>query len=489
MENKSQQPINLTTSQQNVLDQMKEFVFNSDDRVFILKGYAGTGKTTLMRFLIEELEKKQKHFILIAPTGRAAKILHDITGKEANTIHHLIYSHPSLNKDLSDMKDSDINIEATGQLYLNFERVEIDTEKNPPAVYIVDESSMVADVEKNDVSQAKFGNGKLLTDLVNYDQRPESKYIFIGDPCQLNPINEVKSPALISDYFKENFGLKAQESSLTEIMRQKDGNDLILASHKVRKMWTTAPESENTYPFVHWSSFPVRSCKETHLYGDLEQMVNAYISKVRANGYEDATFISPSNSKCYTISRTVRNALGYTSPIIQKNDLLLVIQNNYPTGLLNGDMVEVISIDSLAEQRVGIDFQRVTVKDIASGAIFSIRLMISTLTSPLVNIDSIQQTRLYLDFAIRMKQKGIDQKHNSEKFYDNMIKDPYLNALRCNYGYAITCHKAQGGEWNNVFVDFGIMAKNLTKSKCQWVYTAITRAKTDLHVLNKPYIQ
>ena len=116
-------------------------------------------------------------------------------------------------------------------------------------------------------------------------------------------------------------------------------------------------------------------------------------------------------------------------------------------------------------------------------------LLISTISSDTPNLNSIQQTNLFIDFAIRMKKLGITQKKNEAEFYSIMQSDPYLNALRCSYGYAVTCHKAQGGEWNNVYVDFGMIACNPTQEKYQWVYTAITRAKETLHILNKPYIQ
>ena len=483
------QNIELTLSQQRVLDQLMDFVSGSDERVFVLKGYAGTGKTTLMRFLISELRKRSVCFTLLAPTGRAAKVLSNITGREARTIHSMIYSFSKLNKDLSSVTENDLNIDATGQLYLNFEPVVLNDESAPPMVYIVDESSMVADEEEKIITQAKFGNGKLLTELMNYDKRPSSKFIFVGDPCQLPPIHETTSPALMPDYFSSQYHQKAGSASLTEIMRQGKDNDLISASLQIRKICAAMPEDERHYPFQTWGRFPLRYNRNTLLYHDTDDMIQAYIDNIRSNGYNDSIFICRSNKKCAEVSSKVRRELRLLDDYVQKGDLLMVIQNNFPTGLMNGDMVEVLNVDPHEEIRAGLVFREVVVRELFTGELKSARLLISTLTSRMLNLDPAQQTNLFLDFVKRMRRRKIDQKDNSSEFYQAMMNDPYLNALRCMYGYAITCHKSQGGEWSNVFVDFGDAALNPTKAKLQWVYTAVTRAKKMLHMLDRPYIQ
>ena len=156
---------------------------------------------------------------------------------------------------------------------------------------------------------------------------------------------------------------------------------------------------------------------------------------------------------------------------------------------MNGDMVEVVHIDSKDVIRAGLVFRTVVLRELFTGDLKQVLLLCTTLINGVLNLDAHQQTELFLDFVKRMKKKGIDQKKNIEEFNRAMMEDPYLNALRCMYGYAVTCHKSQGGEWNNVYVDFGNMARNLTKSKMQWVYTAVTRAKKTLHMLDRPYIQ
>ena len=481
--------ITLTVSQEKVLKQMLGFVFNSTDRVFILKGYAGTGKTTLMRFLIKELSGQDRRFVLLAPTGRAAKVLSNITRRETQTIHGMIYSFANLNKDLSDKEEDELNVDSTGQLYINFEPVKLDEKNVRPTVYIVDESSMVTDVEEKLITQAKFGSGKLLTELLEYDRRPDSKYIFVGDPCQLPPIRERLSPALLPEYFERHFDMHPQEAALTEIMRQKGDNDLIRVSHLIRKLCTTAPDDESAYPFTAWARFPLRGNCNVHLHDNLDRMVESYLDNVQSNGYNDAIFISPSNKKCRELSVEIRRKLGFGCDAVQKGDLLMVIQNNYPTGLMNGDMVEVEEVGDRDMYYAGLVFRQVVVRELFTNETKSALLLMQTVTSDMLNLDAMQQTSLFVDFIKRMRRKGIVQNKDKELFRQAMLSDPFLNALRCVYGYAVTCHKAQGGEWNNVYVDFGMMACKPTKEKYQWVYTAVTRAKETLHVLNKPYIQ
>lgn len=483
--------ITLSPQQQQILDRLMVFVKQNDSRVFILKGYAGTGKTTLMRFLIQELKRKKTQFRLLAPTGRAAKVLSNVCDTEASTIHSLIYTFSDLNKDLSDTQESELHFGKTGQLFLNFEAVTLDTEDTEPTIYVVDESSMVADMEDKNITQAKFGSGKLLTELLAFDPRPESKFIFVGDPCQLPPIQEVQSPALNPAYFQQHFRIKAEEHSLTRIFRQSDGSTLIPASQQIRKLCENAPEFESVYGCQKvWGRVPLRHCKETSLYHDFNEMTDKYVDVVRCEGYNSAIFITPSNRKCAELSAQIRNKLGFQDARLQKNDLLMVIQNNFPTGLMNGDMVEVVDITyEKAFLRANLTFVPVKVKELFSKREVASLLLADTLYSGTLNLDSANQTALFIDFVQRMRRKGITQKGTRDQFRDAMMHDPFLNALRCNFGYAVTCHKSQGGEWNHVFVDISNKLLNPTKEKYQWIYTAVTRTRKFIHLLNKPYIQ
>lgn len=480
----------LTDSQKRVLHAMKEFVTKSDDRVFILKGYAGTGKTTLMKFLIAFLNEKRLYYKLLASTGRAAKVLSNLTGdnSDVSTIHSLIYSFIGLNKDLSDVEKP--TIDETGQLLLNFESVRVDEKTTPKYIYIVDESSMISDVENKNVTQAKFGTGRVLKELLDYDKRQGSKFIFVGDPCQLPPIEEYYSPALSVDYFKSAFNMNAQEKSLTEIMRTEDGNSIISVSKSIRTLYAYAPEDKSVYGFQRvWGKLDFRNRKDIKIHHSEDEMISDLVSNIKDGDYESAVCICMKNSTCSEVSAEVRRRLGFTPGRIQKGDLLLVIQNNMCTRLMNGDMVTVESISSQMQLRADLTFRHVTVKELFTGRVYSTLIIEDIVNLPRLNLNSFQQNSLFLDFIMRMKKIGITQK-NKKKFENAMRDDIYLNALRCVFGYAVTCHKAQGGEWNDVYVMTpGNITLNPTKASYQWIYTAITRTKKNLHLKDAFYLK
>ena len=496
----SQPKIDLTDSQKRVLKQMTDFVFDSDDRVFILKGYAGTGKTTLMRFLIDKLKERKQPFKLLSTTGRAAKILANHTEHDASTIHSMVYKFTDFNKDISDYDPKTTTIDKTGQLFLVFQPAVLSNDDRESVVYIIDESSMISDIEDKDVTQAKFGSGKVLTELLEYDTLPKSKFIFVGDPCQLPPVLGTISPALSPKYFEDTFGLRAQQGILTEIMRQ--DNSIIAAGSYVRKLWDKAPDSESAYPRGKFWGPPLLMSpyKDFEIHNDLSEMERLYLDIIKHKGYNEAVFISNSNAKCAELSDRIRTALGF-SGCAQKGDLLMVVQNQTTTtGLMNGDMVEVVDIRPESERtmkeinspngyRSTLAFREIKVKELFTGKTYTTLLLESILEARQTNLDARQQSGLFLDFILRMKRKGIDRKRNSDVFDKAMQQDPYLNALRCNYGYAITCHKAQGGEWNSVFIQ---MPRNITlnptKNKYQWFYTAITRAKQTVHLAKDFFI-
>ena len=482
--------IKLTTSQENVLKQILDFVNVSKDRVFILKGYAGKGKTTLMRFLIKALAEKGKHYRLLASTGRAAKVLANLSeaNGQTSTIHSMVYSFNGLNKEFEEKEEP--KVDKDGQLFLVFEPSRLDEKANPETVYIVDEASMVSDVATKDVTQAKFGDGRLLKELLEYDSRPNSKFIFVGDPCQLPPIEQYYSPALMKDYFLEQFGLTAQEAQLTEIMRQRGVCGIVDASKQIRRLYNAAPNSSANYGLQKlWGFLPFRRYRDIQLHSSLEDLLNDYVSKVKTSGLNSAVCICRSNKACGQLSGMIRRKLGYTSCSIQKGDLLMVIQNNMPTGLMNGDMVTVEEIAPEITTRARLTFRQVRVKELFTGKTYTTLLIEEIAYQGRLNLDSSQQQALFVDFIIRMKEKGITQKHK-KAFYNAMFKDPYLNALRCMFGYAITCHKSQGGEWEEVYVHVPRnITLNPTKETYQWVYTSMTRARKTLHMIDDFYIK
>lgn len=280
MEQNDLNKIELTTSQDNVLRKILDFVNNSNDRIFILKGYAGTGKTTLMRFLIQKLEENKKDYRLLASTGRAAKVLANLSNRNGSTstIHSMVYSFNGLSKEF-DEKEKPV-VDKDGQLFLVFAPSKLDESEVPETIYIIDEASMVSDVITKNVTQAKFGEGRLLKELLDYDTRPGSKFIFVGDPCQLPPIEEYYSPALMKDYYQQTFGMNAQEAQLTEIMRQKGSSGIIDASKQIRGLYNQAPNDINVYGSQRlWGFLPFRQYREIQLHSNLESMTNDYVNK------------------------------------------------------------------------------------------------------------------------------------------------------------------------------------------------------------------
>lgn len=482
--------IKLTTSQDIVLKQILDFVDDPNDRVFILKGYAGTGKTTLMRFLIKALAEKGKNYRLLASTGRAAKVLANLSeaNGQTSTIHSMVYEFHGLNKDFEEKEEP--KVDKDGQLFLVFEPSKLDEDENPETVYIIDEASMVSDVATKDVTQAKFGEGRLLKELLEYDSRPGSKFVFVGDPCQLPPIEQYYSPALMKDYFRQQFGLTAQEAQLTEIMRQQGVCGIVDASKQIRGLYNTAPENDQVYGSQKlWGFLPFRRYKDILLHPNLESMLNDYVSKVKTSGLNSAVCICRSNKACSQLSAMIRQKLGYTDSRIQVGDLLMVIQNNMPTGLMNGDMVVVEKIASGITTRAQLTFRHIKVKELFTGKTYTTLLIEEIAYQDRLNLDNRQQQALFVDFIVRMKKEGITQKQK-RAFYDAMFKDPYLNALRCVFGYAITCHKSQGGEWEEVYVHVPRnITLNPTKETYQWVYTSMTRARKALHMIDDFYIK
>ena len=474
MQETKEKSIQLTPSQQRAFDKFIEFLTN-DTKVFILKGYAGTGKTTLLKSFIRELQKRKEEFKLLASTGRAAKIIRDITGAPASTIHSMLYVFTDLNQDLDKIYENDKEqpkMDNTGQLLLNFDMVEADNQNYSRCFYIVDESSMISDKAEENPTQAVFGSGKTLYDLLHYDSK--GKFIFVGDNCQLPPVREKESPALSPEYIQINYGMKCVDAELTNIVRQDKKNGIVMASKRVRELFQS--------PFKpKWPLFPLKGTPNIKIGASQIDVLDKYINNLKSDGYESSTLICRSNSECAKFARFIRPALGFHG-LLAVNDLLIVTQNNGLSGFVNGDMVKVTQL-GMTTTAANLTFQLVEVEEVVTKRRFSQLLILDILSSNLTNLSTTQQKGLYIDFFFRMKNKGIKQK--SPVFKDNMRTDPYLNALRVNYGYALTCHKAQGGEWSNVYVNIpNFLPPDINATEYQWLYTAMTRATKNLHIID-----
>jgi len=477
----SEKPFKLSAGQEKAINKLKIFINRPGKGIFILKGYAGTGKSTLIREFIRDLQQKDKSFSLMASTGRAAKIISNITGVESRTVHSQIYSFKALNQDIEKIvqeRNKSGGVDKSGQLLLNFDLVTVDSDDKDPKVYIVDEASMIADKPDPNAVQANFGSGKLLTDLLQYDKN--GKFVFVGDECQLPPVTQSASPALDDLYLKRYFDFPVEVVSLTEIVRQASGNDIILASKKLRELYLNPPA-------IKWAKFPLLRYANINVISDQATLLKNYVENIKKKGYNHSTLICFSNSNCGTLTSLIRPMLGIHQQEVTKGDLLLVTQNNYITGLMNGDLVEVEEV-GVREKRAGLTFVKISVRELFSNKIYTQLMVENILYSVRTNLTQSEQKELYVDFFIRMKQRDVHQK--SPLFNKYMLSDPYLNALRTVYGYALTCHKSQGGEWNEVYLDIARNVPAIQKPYVyQWAYTAVTRARQQLYIVNDFWLE
>lgn len=473
--------INLNAEQVQALQQLYGFLAASEP-IFILKGYAGTGKTTLIGCLVEYLEKIERNYQLIAPTGRAARNLKERIRRRATTIHKAIYTY---NRTEPASRGSQSEPEL---LLFDFSLRRDDDDRD--TVYLVDEASMVSDV-KSEAGYLAFGSGKLLTDLLKYTgiglKGIRRKIIFVGDPAQLPPVNMNISPALSADYLKENFSIKAvPEFLLTKIERQEQTSGILQLAAAIRRQ----------IELNQYLSFNVNINATDIGFLDSNSLVDKYFAQSDPQS-DVAVIITYSNQSAYGYNCAIRERLFADSSLIQPGDRIIVVQNNYYNGieLLNGEFgtvewvcpqreEKVVKIKrSAGEQKVVLYFRKVRIQFLdATGTEFSIQCNIleNLLNSPHPGLSPEEFQALVVDFYRRHSNIA----RNDFDLSTAWRNDPYVNALQIKYGYAITGHKAQGGEWQKVFVDFGYAGNKLCADYFRWVYTAVTRAQERLFLLN-----
>lgn len=440
---------------------IKSFL-NTDDQVFILKGHAGTGKTTLVKEVIYYLKSIKRQPILMASTGRAARILFEKTDFPAETAHRTIYHlyETGLSEDDS----------------FRFSRFELHlSEADPDAVFLCDESSMISNrqIEKKELS---FGTGKLLTDLMTHIGK--RKIIFIGDPAQLPPVNASFSPALSEKYFLDEFGLKAHTAKLQLVMRYKSGTGKYENTVALREIVERGNIIIN--PII-----TARRFNDYHVYNDENQLVSSYSALISQFGIDQMCFIANSNSKVHELNEKIRKIIFKGKILsIRIGEPLLVMQNNYLYNFYNGDSIEVVNVLNDVETRGGVSFRQIDVQTFDKEGMIRKRCLIvdNLLYTNIVNLDVEQETNLYRDFVIRMKNRNILEK--TPEFREALKSDLYLNALRVKFGYAMTCHKAQGGEWPHVFLvlERHIFTAIPKDQLFRWLYTALSRASSNVHL-------
>jgi hypothetical protein len=485
-------PLILNDEQEVAMAKLKEFL-SSDGQVFLLKGYAGTGKTTIIKEFINYLSILNKPYELMAPTGRAAKILREKTDKGI-TIHRGIYNLEkleSVNKDAENEAEHDIHY------YFPIRTID----NNQSKIIIIDEASMISSKE-NKSEIFSFGTDILLNDILTYASLKTSnnKIVFVGDPAQLPPVGDNQSLALEKDFF-QSLDLKIDEVELRKVMRQQ--NNLILHNaEQIRNIIESEAASELVLSYD----------SDSYLALNTNEIIDKYIQLFPKPEIGNGVVISYSNAQCSQYNWAIRERYFPFQQSIQVGDLLLINNNNYHTygvELYNGDIVKVVSESThtikqsapvmcdvkgeKVKKVVTLDFREITIELQNNSTLVKCLIIDSLLHSIHRDLSVLEMKALYINFVMRFRQEQTKRKEDglpffkvgSLEFKEALKSDPFYNALRVKFGYAITCHKAQGGEWDKVFVDYTGRV-SLKKDPMRWCYTATTRGINTVYAINAP---
>ena len=453
---RSRFPFQPTPGQQRFFQKMNQFFADPHGKVFdcfILKGYAGTGKTTLVSALVKSAAEMGFRSVLMAPTGRAAKVMSGYSGRKAFTIHRKIYRQPSP--------------ESAG---FNFIR---QPNYHGKTLFVIDEASMISD-------ESSFGANGVLSDLIEYIfEGPGNKVFFVGDTAQLPPVGTLLSPALDPVFLEKRYGINALEEELTDVMRQAESSGILWNATSLRSslMENRLEVQINTRSFR-----------------DVYRMTGARLEEGLRYAYdkfgeENTIVLTRSNKAAVQYNQYIRRIIRFADEEIDAGERLMVVRNNYrvlaeDSGagfLANGDFVELLKVKRLEEMH-GFRFADVTLRlsDYPNEPAFDTRIILDTLYSASPALTQEEHRKLYesvmLDYAdLRTKKERLEA----------MRKDPYLNAVQVKFAYALTCHKAQGGQWEAVFVDQGFIPDQQVSTEfLRWIYTAVTRATRELYLMN-----
>jgi len=445
-----------TEDQSDAIRTLANFTLDIEKQeLYVLKGFAGTGKTTL----IDGLVKATNHFkiktILMAPTGRAAKVINKITGKTAFTIHKKIYRQKG-------SKDGFGSFALGENLHTN-------------TIFIVDEASMIAN---NSLEQSTFGSGRLLEDLISFVFSGERcKLIFIGDTAQLPPVKLNISPALDTEALKM-FMYPVYSNTLTQVVRQEKDSGILFNATQLRKLLN------NDKIEINFNTVDFEDVQAINGGMLIEDLNTAYDK----DGLEQSIIVCRSNKRANRFNQGIRNSVLYKEERISVGDLIMVVKNNYfwtedefeIDFIANGDIAEITHIFG-HETLYGFDFADISIRLIDYEDVeVNVKILLDTLESEMAALSYDENKKLF--YKILEDYSDIKPK---KKQYKEVRENPYFNALQIKYAYAITCHKAQGGQWKNVFIDQGyINDEMIDKEYVRWLYTAFTRPTDQLFLIN-----
>ncbi|MFQ3351056.1 MAG: exodeoxyribonuclease-5 [Candidatus Marivariicella framensis] len=430
------------------------------ENVFLLKGYAGTGKSTLIGHLVQHLQKFSFKSVLIAPTGRAAKVISNYSNRSAFTIHKQIY-YPKSEK-------------GSGVKFI------LKANKHKNTLFIVDEASMIGDDRQN---SKFFENGSLLNDLIQYVSTGNSCFlILVGDTAQLPPVNLEISPALSREELEDNYNKKVTAITLTEVVRQLSDSGILYNATVLREF--IFQEVFNKF------RFELNSFDDIQRIQDGEELLNILDNSFNEYGIDQVVFIVRSNKRANLYNQNIRKRILFLESSLSVGDQLMVVKNNYfwikpesQAGFIaNGDIIVVEKINNIKEF-YGFKFAEITAKlvDYPEMPSFETVVLTDTLTSNTPSLNYEESQSLY-----KSVQEDYKNEKSSYKKFLKVKNNPYFNALQVKYSYSITCHKSQGGQWDRVFVEYPYLPDGPNKDFFRWLYTAITRAKKGLYLVGFP---
>ncbi|MCM4168895.1 ATP-dependent RecD-like DNA helicase [Arenibacter antarcticus] len=447
-----------TAKQSVALQQLATFTLSKEkDLVFLLKGFAGTGKTTIVGTIVTNLWKTTMKAVLMAPTGRAAKVMSNYSGTQAFTIHRKIY-FPK--------KQSGGGVQFV-----------LAPNKHRNTLFIVDEASMISD---SPADSKLLENGSLLDDLMTYVYSGHNcKLILIGDTAQLPPVHLNISPALDEGQLSLNYNKEVVELELDEVVRQAEDSGILANATYLREQL----QSE----FYDNFKFSVSQYKDIVRLIDGHDIQEAIDESYSQNGKEETAIIVRSNKRANLYNDNIRNRILYLENELAVGDYMMVVKNNYfwlkPSSeagfIANGDIMEVLEIFAIKEL-YGFKFAEVKVKmvDYPDQKPFETVLLLDTIMAETPSLSYEEGNRLYQE----VMRDYADEKSKYKKFLA-VKNNNYFNALQVKFSYAITCHKSQGGQWNTVFVEQPYLPNGIDKEYLRWLYTAITRAKEKLYLI------
>lgn len=431
-----------------------------DDQCFILRGYAGTGKTTSVAALVKALPMFGLKAALLAPTGRAAKVMSNYTGRKALTIHKRIYR-----------KRSAVSTDMSFQIAPNLAEY---------TLFIIDEASMIAD-EWNTQTGSSF-----LKDLMEFVYNGKNcAAVFVGDTAQLPPVGSIDSPALNREYMMGNFALEVKAVELQEVVRQEKESGILANATMLRKLINEEQENADS---VELPQFITKNYKDIFRMTGVK-LVEGLEYAYHKFGIENSLVVCRSNKSANVYNQQIRARLLYREEELTGGDQIMVVRNNYfwlpdnesAAFIANGDMAKVVRVRG-EEERYGFRFSEVLLEfmDFPDAGQITCKVMLDTLTAETPNLSYEQSNKLF---------EGLNEDYehiaNKRERFKAIKEDPYYNALQIKFAYAVTCHKAQGGQWDAVFVDQGYLTEDMIDLDfLRWLYTGVTRAKRELFLVN-----